>query len=282
VLGAVVVMMTLAACSSGPAGGDAASGGTATGGTATGAASTGETATGESSPGSAEGAWTLVAGRGPGGALRLVDGRPVTLTVTGHEVRGRAACNSYSGTATRDGDAFLPGAIARTQVACADDAVMALESAYFAALTTVTTATGTGDRLVLRGSAAELTFTRRAPVAQAAVEGTRWNLDTLIDGERASTTLGAAFLLLDGSGGLTGNGGCLDLAGRYRLEGATLTMSGLRLVEQPAADCGPEPAAQDARVMAVLRGPVAVEVDSRRLTLTSGSLGLGFAAATGD
>jgi len=229
-----------------------------------------------------DGDWTLVAGRGTGGPLRLVDGRPVTLTVRGRDVGGRSACNSYSGTATRDGDGFVPGALAVTEMACVDAGVMALESGYLDALARVTRVSVAGDRLVLHGAGVELTFARRPPVPDLAVEGVRWNLDTLVEGESASTTLGAAFLRLDGTGGLTGNGGCRDLVGRYRLEGGTLTVSGLRLVEPAAADCGADPAAQDDRVTAVLGAPMRVEVAGRRLTLTAGSLGLGFSAATGD
>lgn len=227
-----------------------------------------------------DGDWVLTSGTGTAGALVLVDGSPVTLTVKGRTVSGRAACNSYSGDVAASGSGFRPGSIAMTEMACMDPAVSALERGYLDAFAAVTRATVTGDRLVLTGEGVELTFGREAPVPDAPIEGTRWTLDTMFEGESASTVEGSPFLRLDGDGGLTGNGGCRNLAGSYGLTGSTLTVTALRFVDDAGLDCARGPGRQDEAVRDFLSGPgITAAVDGDRLTLLRGDTGYGFTAA---
>ena len=231
--------------------------------------------------GGPDGDWVLTAGTDRAGALALVDGSPVTLTVRGAGVSGRAACNAYSGDVRGSGSAFRPGRIAMTEMACADPAVSALERRYLDAFAAVTTAGATSDRLVLTGDGVELTFGRQAPVADAPLEGTRWALDTIFAGDTASTVEGRPFLRLDGDGGLTGNGGCRNLAGGYRVDGDTLTVTDLRHTDDAGPGCARGPGAQDDAVLAFLAGPGATAaVHGGRLTLMRGGTGFGFTAAT--
>lgn len=226
-----------------------------------------------------DGDWVLTSGTAPTGALVLVDGSPVTLTVKGRTVSGRAACNSYSGDVAASGGGFRPGSIAMTEMACTDPAVSALERGYLDAFAAVTTATAATDRLVLTGEGVELTFRREAPVVDRPLVGTRWVLDTAFAGETASSVVGGSFLRLDG-GDLTGNAGCLDLTGAYRVDGDALTVTGLRRPGGTTGDCDQDASVQDSLLRGFLTGPaITVGIDGDRLTLMRGGTGYGFTAA---
>jgi heat shock protein HslJ len=224
-------------------------------------------------------AWTLVSGSGPQGALTLVDGSPVTLVVKAGKVSGRAACNSYGGPVSTSGGGFTPGALAMTEMACADEKVNALESGYLQALGAVTSAAPDADRLVLTGEGVTLTFTRDAPVVDLPLEGTAWVLDSQYDGDTVSTTVGQGALRLSG-GTVSGRGGCREFRGSYQLDGSTLTMSGLRFVNDAAVDCAAGPGRQDELVLDRLGRPVTAAVEGSRLTLLAGDIGFGFTAPT--
>lgn len=227
-----------------------------------------------------DGSWTLVSGSGPAGALALVDGSPVTLVVTAGQVSGRAACNSYGGPVSTSGGGFTPGALAMTEMACADERVNALESGYLAALAKVTSAAPGADRLVLTGDGVTLTFGRDAPVVDLPLEGTAWVLDTQYDGATASTTVGQGSLRLEG-GTVSGRGGCREFRGSYALDGTTLTMTGLRFVNDAAIDCAAGPGRQDELVLDRLGRTVTAKVEGSRLTLLAGDVGFGFTAPAG-
>jgi heat shock protein HslJ len=225
-----------------------------------------------------DGDWVLTTGTDRTGALTLVDGSPVTLTVKGTAVSGRAACNSYSGAVTASGNGFRPGDIAMTEMACTDPAVSALERGYLDAFAAVTTATTGTDRLVLTGDGVELTFARQVPRADAPLEGTRWVLDTAFAAGTASTVLPGAHLRLDGNGGLLANGVCRDFVGAYSLDGSSLVMTGLRFFDNVAAtSCPRDAAAQDGALRTFLSGPgLTADVEGDRLTLLRGDTGYGF------
>ena len=184
---------------------------------------------------SPDGDWVLTSGTGAAGALALVAGSPVTLTVKGTAVSGRAACNSYSGAVAASGNGFRPGDIAMTEMACTDPAVSALERTELDAFAAVTAATTGTDRLVLAGDGVELTFARQVPRADTPLEGTRWALDTSFAAGTASTVLPGAHLRLDGRGGLLANGVCRDFAGAYTLDGSSFVTTGLRFFDNVAA-----------------------------------------------
>lgn len=228
--------------------------------------------------GSPDGDWTLASGRGPHGALTLVDGRPVTLTVDGTTIGGSSACNSYGGTATvDDAGGFAVGQVASTEMACVEPEVTALESAYLAAFGAVRTARLDGDQLVLTGQGVELRYGRTPKVPDAPVEGTRWLVDGVVSGTgdsaAVSSVVGQPFVLLQ-DGRVTGNAGCADLTGTYTLDGDRLVVGDLRVTRAPDVDCSPENVAQDDVVADVLRQPLTVVVEERSMRLTGADSGL--------
>jgi heat shock protein HslJ len=112
-------------------------------------------------PVSLEGDWHLASGTVDGAPFPIVAESPITLTVQGTEITGRAACNQYGGTlSVVDGGPRL-SMTSMTEMACEEPA-MAAEAAFSAALPRVTAAARDGERLTLTGQGLELVFERAA------------------------------------------------------------------------------------------------------------------------
>jgi heat shock protein HslJ len=218
------------------------------------------------------GEWQLVEGTADGAALVVPPGVGATLLLEDGEAAGRSFCNHYTATYASDGEALTFDGIGGTEMGCDPD-VMAAESAYLRALGAVQQATVDGEGLLLSGDGVELRFVPVAPVPDSPLEGTRWVLDTLIDGETASTTLGErAVLQLDPDRTVTASTGCRSVTGTWLLEDDALVIDDLLAGAQP---CPPDVATQDGHVVAVLESGPQVEIEADRLTLT-GSDGRGM------
>jgi heat shock protein HslJ len=232
-------------------------------------------------PPSPAGSWQLASGSGPEGTIEPLDTHPVTLSFEEEgRIGGTAACNSYGGEVSIDGDRLEVAELSQTEMACEPPSVMEVEAAYLGALARVDRFREEGDRLVLEGPDVELVFEPLSPVPSEALVGTAWELDTLVEGETASTP-GApgATLLLGHDGTLEGHTGCRALAGAYVLEGGEVRVTRLEL-EGDTAGCPDAAVAQDRLVASVLGDGFRAEVEGDRLTLTSrGGEGLGYRAS---
>jgi heat shock protein HslJ len=106
------------------------------------------------------GHWQMTSGMIDGVVLALVAESPITLSVTGTQITGRAACNQYGGEVVVEDGRPRFSLTSMTAMACADP-VMAAEAAFIAALPRVVDAARDGDRLTLTGPGVELLFERR-------------------------------------------------------------------------------------------------------------------------
>jgi heat shock protein HslJ len=216
------------------------------------------------------GEWFLADGEADGGPLPRPAGSSATLIVGPEELTGRSFCNSFSSTYRLDGATLAVDGVGGTEMGC-EPGVMAAETAYLSALGRADTVTLDGADLVLTGTGVRLRFSPLPPVPDRALAGTRWVLDTLVDGDVASSTQGEAVLALAADGTLSGSTGCRTLAGRWTADGGSLSFPEL----QVGGGCHPDGEAQDAHVTGVLGVPVTYGVTGRQLTLTgAGGLGL--------
>ena len=103
------------------------------------------------------GNWQLLSGSVDGQALPLINGSPVTLNVTGTEIGGTSACNSYGAPFILDDSSISIGDVMSTLMMCTPD-VMAVEVPYTAALSKVETVAFDGDQLVMTGPGIELRY----------------------------------------------------------------------------------------------------------------------------
>jgi heat shock protein HslJ len=222
------------------------------------------------------GTWQLVSGTSGGSEIPLVDGHRITLVVEGGEAGGVSACNHYFATLTLDGGTVSLTGIGGTEMACMPEEVMESEAAYLRALGLITTAARDGELLVLTGPETELRYVPLLPVPTADLVGTVWTLETLIEGETASSVMGEpATLELGEDGTLSGSTGCRDLTGRYEVTGDEVIVTEMTAI----GDCPDGLAAQDTLVVTVIGDGFTVEVEGDVLTISSrGGLGLGYRA----
>jgi len=223
-----------------------------------------------------QGAWVLVSATRDGAAIPIVEGARITLTIEDATYGGTAACNSYSATFDAAAQQLRFDNLAQTDMGCAPD-VMASEQAYLAALVKVEDLARDGDQLTLSGPGVQLSFTALPPVPTAALVGTVWELDTLLDGDSASSVQGAlATLVLHEDGTLTGSTGCRALRGTWTIAGDQVLFPDFSTDH----DCPADLAAQDGHVVEVLGDGFQVAIEGDRLTITSrGNLGLSYRAA---
>lgn len=229
---------------------------------------------------SLNGAWKLEAGTDQGVAIPIPTAYPITLKIDGRTVGGISACNHYGGTLDVNGTTIKISALSMTEMACQDD-VMAAEAAYLAALPKVTTAARDGDSLVLSGANVELRLARVEPVPNADLVGPLWALDSLISGQVVSSVLGdpTPSLRLKADGSLAVSTGCRDLTGRYVVSGSHVAIT---LDPYDLIACAEPMGSQDVHVLKVIGAldGLTVAIEGNSMTLTAGTLGLGYRVVT--
>ncbi|GAA0603594.1 META domain-containing protein [Kribbella sandramycini] len=111
-----------------------------------------------------------------------------------------------------------------------------------------------------------------------AVDGTRWTLDTIIEGDVASHQVGAekAWITLNGDR-VTGSTGCNELQGKVTRADGKLTFGELSTTR---IACSGEAGKTEAALLKALKGEVSYSVESNRLSLTTadGKGGVTFSA----
>ncbi len=233
--------------------------------------------TGAGTPPEVVGEWELVEFSQDGRVVPEPLGGRATLTFTDDEVEGTSFCNSYSGTYRLDGEDLTVSGLGGTEMGCAPE-LMDAEAAYLAALGAVEQAATEDGYLVLSGGDAELTYRPIPEVPPSDLTGTGWVLETLLDGDVASSPTGdRAVLELADGGTLTASTGCRELTARWTLEGDVVRVTD---ADPADASCDPDVAAQDEQVSAVLSRDFQVAVSGDSLTVTgTGGLGLVYREA---
>ena len=205
--------------------------------------------------------WELASGSADGTALGLIAGHPITLKVDNGQVGGTSACNSYGGDLTVDGGVVTIGPAIMTEMYCVDEGVMDLESAYHAILARINRVALEGNDLVLGGTGVELRFTAQPEEPNAALIGTTWTLDTIIEGENASTPAADATLVFAADGGVSGSTGCNGMFGSYsEIDGFGEMGSTKMACEDPIM-------AQEALVLEILGPDATLTIEGSLLTI---------------
>lgn len=227
---------------------------------------------------SVEGAWELDAGSLDGEPIPILDSHPITMTLEGDQISGKAACNSYGGRFLLDGNEFsIQEGLAWTEMACMPQEVMESEQAFLQALTRVDTVEMGDERLTLAGPDVEMSFELLPPVPTADLTGTLWVLDGLVQNDAVTSPIQGerATLELSEDGTFTGSTGCRAISGTYQITGAEVLFTEFAA----EGDCSSQLQEQDSRVISALEGGFRVEIEGSRMTTSSaGDEGLVYRA----
>lgn len=238
----------------------------------------------ESSSGDAEpldGIWELGSATVDGEAITLLDDFRVTATITGDEIGGRAACNSYGATMQIVDGGVTFEEMGSTAMLC-EPPVMEVEEAFMTALDRVNSVSRSGPLLVFTGPGVDLEFKLLAPAPMADLVGVTWMLSEIVHGDTVTSAAeGAdgpgekAMLVLHQDGTLAGHTGCRRLSGQFVVSGDEIVFTSFIT----DGECIPELWWQDNQVVSVLGDGFTAEIVGRRLTVTStGGEGLVFRA----
>lgn len=219
------------------------------------------------------GTWELTEGTG----VPIVADYPITLSFTGSEFSGVAACNQYGGRVSLAGGDFSLSDLAMTAMGCELD-VLAAEEEYVAALRAVDHVAREGDELVLSGPGVELRFARLADPPTAELVDQTWVLETIVVGDIASPPMGEpATLELSSDGTFTGSTGCRTFSGEWLERGNQIIAPTMGMNE---LECPAELQEQDSHVVSVVGDGFVPTIEGDLLTLTDpGSIGLVYRAA---
>lgn len=171
----------------------------------------------ENSDGSFDGRWQLAAADTADGPVAALQGRPFLLQLEGASARWEG-CNLHESRVTTNGNEIQFGSLRSTMRGCSSD----VDADFGAALSAVrSAAVDTAGRLVMEGGGFRLVFARVGPSPAPPVEGPRWLLDTLIEGETATGPHVFTLRLADGR--LEGSAPCGAIGGTYRISEGMLT-----------------------------------------------------------
>lgn len=201
-------------------------------------------------------------------------GAEITLNIEEDSLGGNSGCNVYGGSYQVDGDGRIEmSEIFSTLMACLEDGVMEQEAAYNQALYDAASfeLADNGQTLLLRNAtgAIILRFAARVPEEPADLEGSAWELNTIIAAEAASSLLAGSTITLEldaEAGQLFGTAGCNNYNAAYTLDGDKLTIGP---VASTRMFCG-EPEglmAQESQYLSWLEEVTSYEIDGRQLTL---------------
>jgi heat shock protein HslJ len=228
-------------------------------------------------PTAVDGSWQLTSGRGPSGSVPIVDDRPITITIDGDDFGGTAACNQYGGRFVRlEGGRVQVAELFMTDMGCEPD-VSASESSYVGALNAASAVTRDAEELVIDGPGVELRFAPLPPPPTSELIDTVWVLETLIQGDTASSVVGdRATLVLHRDGTFSGSTGCRSFEGSWVEQGERIID---RSMAMDGSECPPALVDQDSIVVSVIGDGFVPTIDGDRLTLTDpGGAGLAFRA----
>ena len=194
------------------------------------------------------------------------------------KIGGSSGCNSYSGTYTVDGDEIqISSPLASTLIACPEE-IAAQETAYLATLAEVRTYSISGNQLTLNDASQKSLLVYEAQSQD--LSKTSWQATGYNNGKQAvvSVMAGTSLTATFGTDGtLSGNSGCNEYNGPYKVDGNRITIG--PLVSTRMACSSPEGVMeQEALYQAALQSAAVYRIESNTLELRTqdGALAANF------
>jgi heat shock protein HslJ len=207
----------------------------------------------------------------------LVPGTSIRLSFERGGVGINAGCNSMGGRYEIEGGRIIVREMMSTEMAC-DPPLMEQDRWVAEMLTRGAAISLSGDTLTLEGSGTRLTMLdRRVAEPDQPLEGTRWVLEGIIEGDSVSSVpagVTAAIRISDSS--VAVEAGCNQGGGSVQVEPGALTFGSLSLTRMA---CEADRTMVEQAVVSVLSGRVSYRTESDVLTLWTETAGLIFRAA---
>jgi heat shock protein HslJ len=197
----------------------------------------------------------------------LVGSGRIELVFDGDQLRAHASCNYLSGTVLLAGGRLDVTDLASTEMGCDPDR-HAQDEWLTAFLSARPTWRLDGATLVLRAADTEIRLTdRRIVQPDRALLGTRWVVDTVLDGKTAGSVPRSteAHLVFRDGDRVEGSTGCNTFSGTATRQGDTVRFSRIAVTR---IGCSGDVGRLEAAVLAVLDGPATLRIEADRLTLT--------------
>ncbi|MGH3739265.1 MAG: META domain-containing protein [Micromonosporaceae bacterium] len=193
----------------------------------------------------------------------LAAGSRIRLAFDKGEVRADAGCNQLSGDARLDAGRLTVSELSGTEMAC-DKPLMDQDQWLSGFLTSSPVWQLKGDTLTLSDGTTRVQLREQR---DRTLTGGQWTLDTLVDGQTASSLPQGvkAHLNFNTEGKITGNTGCNHLGGGYTEADGTLTFDTIGVTKMA---CGGAKDTVEKAVLAVLDGTVSYRIDGETLILT--------------
>ncbi len=183
------------------------------------------------------------------------------------EVSGWTTCNSYGASVIVGSGSIAFGDLFATEAACADPDLMQRESTVLAIIAGASRFVFADAELTISGDEGSITFEMPLPVVDVVLDDTLWTLDTLINGEAASSVLSTTrpTMTIDTtSGSIRGTTGCNDYFGEIRVEDTVVAITGLGWTE---IGCERPVMRQEAAILEVLQTAESLTIEGDTLTL---------------
>jgi heat shock protein HslJ len=224
--------------------------------------------------------WLLGSITSGGTTTPVVSGTNAGIDFVGDAAGGSAGCNRFMASYTADASALTFGPIATTMMAC-DEATMAFETSYLAALATVASYTNDGTALTMMdASGAAVLAYSAAPVAT--VEGP-WlvtGINNGNDGVESPIDGSNPTVAFSPEGTVEGFGGCNNFSGGYSTDGTAIAIGPLM---STMMSCGEALDTQEFQYLTALQAATVWSINSGALELRddSGALQVGANSAIG-
>jgi heat shock protein HslJ len=203
----------------------------------------------------------------------LVEGTTLRLTWRGGDLGADAGCNQMSGRASVVDARLRVSGLGMTEMGC-EPGRMQQDEWVADLLTSGPRIAAADDGFTLTGDGVTARFAPEAPPEDRPLEGTTWLLESTVDGDVASSSVGpsdAAPRLRIADGRVVGFDGCNDLTGRVEVTEDRIVARGD--IYQKTRQC----LVAGAPLVELLAGSTYV-VEGDRLTLTRGETSLVFRA----
>jgi len=185
-------------------------------------------------------------------------------------------CNGQSaGYEVDDDQLTLTSDMASTEMACDED-LMAQDAWIAGLLAAGVTLSGTAEALTMTSGDVVIELAPEAATGDGTLEGVTWTLESIIDGDTASSLpAGAAppTMVFAADGTVEVFAGCNNGGTAYMATDATLTFEPMRTTMMA---CEPDATALETAMTTMLDGDVVYELDGNSLSLTKGTQSLVF------